>query len=533
MANISQSTQKLIKSYQFWHQSLQRKEGETTLHVDEVASRVAAFYEKIRGVIDWREEHLIRKTAIERILKRRLFLAEDSKDIASPFLLELIRGGHFPNDSTPEPKVEEVQRIIDKFSFILKNFPELSQKEKLQLADFFLGIAACEVEECLSPPLRERALIDYMTEIIEGRIEIKEGALTIGGVRLEERNTQIYIAVQRALYKFDNILIAFHLLERRFPQWSKVSIVELQEIIKNIFGIWQEIEQSLRHPLAEKFYKIAENYDTAYLILGDIISENSLTAQDIISNPESLEILIRGVYQKRLRKSREKVRRAALYSTISIFITKMLLALTAEAGFERVIAGGINYLTLGLNISIPPILMGLLIISIRPPSKENLQRVTIEVMKIVYEREKKDTYKIKPYLKRGFLMTVFLLIFYSLSFIISFGIIIWGLLKLKFNTLSIIIFLVFLSLILFAGTRIRQRAKELEIGEEKESILSFIFDFLTLPIVRVGKWLSSQWERYNVLVVVFNLLIELPFQFFTEFLEQLRYFWKEKKEEIH
>jgi len=531
MPEISPQTQKLIQRYQTWQKSLQPKE-EGMLHVDEVVAKVAVFYEKIRGVIDWREEHLIRKTAIERIVKRRLFLMETGKEMARPFILELIRGGHFPNDSIPESKIETIQKAIDKYVFILKNGAQ-KEEERIEIYDWLLSIAASEVEETLSPPIREKALIDYMTEIMQERIEVKEGALIFGGMKEEEKNTQIYINVQKSLFKFDIPLISYHLLERKFPQWSNLPPEKLEEVAKNINLIRGEIEKELSHPLAEKFYKIAENYDTAYLIMGDIISQDPVNAPQIISQPEVFENLVRKEYQKRFQRAKEKVKRAAIYSTLSIFITKILLALTAEAWFDKLTIGKVNYFSLGLNITMPPLLMGLLILSIRPPSKENLPKVIMEIMKVAYKTQRKDIYQIKPPLKRGFFMNLFLLIFYFLSFFVSFGFIIWALLKLEFGILSVIIFLIFLSLILFAATRIRQRAKELEIGEEKESTLTFIFDFLTLPIIRVGKWLSHQWERYNILVVIFNLLIELPFQFFTEFLEQLRYFWKEKKEEIH
>ena len=52
MPQISESTEKLISYYQNWHQSLRPKEEITTIHVDEVASKVAAFYEKIRTIVD-------------------------------------------------------------------------------------------------------------------------------------------------------------------------------------------------------------------------------------------------------------------------------------------------------------------------------------------------------------------------------------------------------------------------------------------------------------------------------------------------
>jgi len=533
MAKISQQTQKLIQKYQTWYQSLQKKEEIPVLHVDEVASKVAAFYEKIRGVIEWREEHLLRKTAIERILKRRLLIMEEGEKIASPFVLELIRGGHFPNDTIEESKVEEVQKIIDKYTFILKNKPESGEKERIEMYNWLLGIAACEIEECLAPPLREQALIEYMTGIMKERIEVREGAIVFRGIKEDEKSTQIYIACQKALFKMDHPLINYHLLEKKFSNWASLPQEELKELAQNIYTIKKGIELDLAHPLTEKFYSICERYDTPYLILGDIISQNPNNSVEILSNPEKLENLIEETYQKRLKKLKEKIKRAAVYSTISIFVTKILFVLAIEAPFDKYLAGQFTFLTLGLNVFIPPFIMMLMIATIRPPAKENLRIVVMEFMKIVQEREKKEIYQIKSLPQRGFIMNSILFILYLLSFLISFGIIIWGLQKLHFGILSIIIFLIFFSLILFASTRIKQRARELHVEEEKEGILTSLFDFLTLPLVRVGRFISSQWERYNILIVFFNILIELPFKLFTEFLEQWRYFLKEKKEEIH
>jgi len=45
----------------------------TPIHVDEIASRVAKFYEMIRKVVDWKEDNVLLRSAIERALKRTLF----------------------------------------------------------------------------------------------------------------------------------------------------------------------------------------------------------------------------------------------------------------------------------------------------------------------------------------------------------------------------------------------------------------------------------------------------------------------------
>ncbi len=91
----------------------------------------------------------------------------------------------------------------------------------------------------------------------------------------------------------------------------------------------------------------------------------------------------------------------------------------------------------------------------------------------------------------------------------------------------------FFSLIAFAGVKIRERAKELEIMERKSGFLSFLTESFSLPFLRVGKWLSGQWSKYNIILVLITALIDMPFQVFVEFLEQWRTFLREKKEEIH
>jgi len=540
MPEISQATRELIQKYQIWHKSLQPKENTPTIHVDEVASRVAVFYEKIREVVDWREEHLMRKSAIERMLKRRLFLLSGAgiEDIAEPLILELIRGGHFPNDKVPDSKIGEVRKIIDKYVYILENSPKKQKKQPLRLRDWLLGIAACEIEEALSPSIRERALIEYMADSMIKKIKIRQRSVISIFQELiteKEKNTQIYIAVQKALFKLDAPIISYNLLKRNFSQWANITKnnPQLIEITQNIYRIWENIEKSLKHRLANKFYKICEKYDTIYLILGDVVSENPNNIAEKIKNPEELEKRTTAAYSKRLKALNAKIKRAAIYATLSIFITKILLALAIEMPLDKYITEQFNYLALGLNIAIPPLLMLLLVLTISPPKKENLYQVIMGVTKIIHTSEKEDIYTIEIRKKNGLITNILVTAFYFFAFLLAFGLITWGLYKLSFSVFSICIFLIFISLISFTGVKLRERAKELDVLEKKDSFLMFFIDIFSTPIIRVGKWLSGQWARYNIIVVLINFLIELPFQTFVEFLEQWRYFLKEKKEEIH
>ncbi|MBI2041815.1 MAG: hypothetical protein HYT20_02210 [Candidatus Nealsonbacteria bacterium] len=534
MSEVSQSAKKLISSYQFWYKSLQSKEGGGLIHIDEVVSKVATFYEKMRGVIDWREEHLLRKTAIERILKRRIFLKRSGKEISEPFINELIRGGHFPNDAIPESKITEIQKSIDKYIYILDNAPAHNLKKmRSQLYDWLLGIAACEMEEILSPSIKETAIMDFMLEQMKEKIEITGNSLVSKIIPEDEKNTQIYIAVQEALFKLDPPLIHHNLLKKIYPDWTDLPQEKLQELAQNIYSAWERLEKDLNHPLAEKFYAICERYDTAYLLLSDVISKEPLEILNTLKNPDIFESKIKAAYKERLKKNKGRLKRAAFYSTLSIFLSKILIAFAIEVPFDKYFSHGLSYSNLGLNVIVPPILMAFLVLSIRPQSKQNEQLAVMEVMKITYERERKDTYEVRPSRKRGFVLNSVIALIYLLSFAGSFGLIFWELRRLDFSIISIVIFLIFISLISFTGVKIRQRAKELKVEKDEESFFNIFIDLFSLPIIQVGRWLSNQWVKYNAIVILFNSLLDMPFQVFVEFLEQWRSFLKEKKEEIH
>src|SRR3989344_3506855 len=197
MPEISESTKSLISKYDLWQKSLKPKEGMPVIHVDEVASKVAAFYEQIRTIIDWKEEHLMRRAAIIRKLKRRFFDLElnnfsDTEGVAEALVFELVRGGHFPNDKIEETKIGETQNIIDKYVFILKNNPESKSGgvpfgSGISFYGWLIEVAACEIEETLAPSIKEMAFVDYMFESMKQKIRVPEAIYESGMLKLEDK----------------------------------------------------------------------------------------------------------------------------------------------------------------------------------------------------------------------------------------------------------------------------------------------------------------------------------------------------------
>ena len=498
---VSTRLQYLIGELQRAAQGLEPKRSGQTISVDTVAARVASFYEKLRGVVDWREEHLLRKTAIERMLTRRMLLNKRGKEMAEPLLEELVRGGHFPNNSIPSERIEDIQNIIDKHASLMN---------AVGMDDWLLSISAAEIEETLAYPRKELALIACMAQDVEERIQPKG------------YDEHIFVAVQKALFKLDNSTIIYHLLQRFYPDWG--------EYPQNLKATREHIEQILTSPITEKIYLFAERHDTPYLILSDILEKNVNVFSDDSTNIEG-EIL--RAYDARRNRLQGKIRRAAIYSIASIFITKIFIARLVEVPVDQYFGLSLDYTAMAINVLFPPLFLLVFVLSVKTSSAENFQRVLMEVMRIIKGTQVQDTYEISSLKKKRTTLRAIAYIMYLLSFLVSFGVIVWILQQLHFSMFSIVIFLLFISLVSFAGTKIRQRARELMIGEEKEGFWHGIFDFFSLPIVQVGKWLSGKIARYNILVLILTFLIEIPFQIFVEFIDQWRSFLKEQKEKIH
>lgn len=532
-------TKKLISQFSLAKKSARPEEGVATIHVDEVAARIAAFYENIRTVVEWKEEHLMRRAAIIRKLKRKFFEIElnnfsGDNAVAEGLVLELIRGGHFPNDKIPESKISDVTEIIKKYVFILKNNPEKKQgKTGLQFYQWLIEVAACEIEDTLAPAIKEKALIEYMFLLMKEKIKVSPAIYEEKLMRKGDEEIQIYIAVCQALFKLDNPIISYNLIKYRYANWEKADEALLLEVSRDIFLVFQEIEADMANPISNKFYALCEKYDTPYLLMGDILAENDpdKTGQEI-TDPVVLESKIKNAYKKRVSQLDKKIFRAAVYLTLSIFLTKILSLIIIEWLVDLVTKTQFNLLIIGTDILIPTLLMFLIVISIKKPTDKNFNMVLMETMKITYQKENQESYEIKLSRKKGFVTRVVLALLYVASAIITIGGISYLLYFFNFPPVSIIIDIIFIALILFAGTAIGKRAQELTMEPEKEGVLSFIADIFFLPMQGFGRWISNTWRQYNAFAAFFNALIDMPFTAFIEFLEGWRYFIKERKEEI-
>ncbi len=539
-SQIAPEVIELIKKI-FWAKKQKQKAKPATIHVDEIASKLAVFYEKIRKIIDWKEEHLLRRATIERILKRKL-ISEISgvnllpnaqpKKIAEPLIKELIRGGHFPNDSIPREKTGRVEQSLEKYIYLMENNPLTSSnhvKKKINLYNWTIEIAACEIEEILDPAWKENFLLNFMTKSMNERTELSPEI----DLSQREKEQQLYIAVQRSLFSLGDGIITYHLLKVNHPDWINNKQETYQTFSNKIFDIWDNIENDLNHPLGNKFRKICETYDTIYLILGDILEKRKDLNQTIkkFSHPKTLIKLIKNAYQERLSTLKGRLVRAAIYSTLSILVASIVSLFIAEIPLAKLVYGEFRPLAIIVDLLLPAAVMFLLVIIIRPPPEENEKKVIEEIEKVVYRQDETDIYEIRKH-KRGFLAKLLISFLYALTTLISIGLVFFLFYVAKVPATSLFVDTLNVSMVVFAGLLIRQQAKELTI-KEKTTFWQFILDILSVPVAKLGQWLSNKWKEYNIVSVFLTVLVDMPFSSLIKFIEDWNSFIKEKKAELH
>ncbi|MBU1177961.1 hypothetical protein KJ903_01960 [Patescibacteria group bacterium] len=527
---ISEPVKKLLNSF-FVNQDVSEEEGgeeEGKIHVDHFASRMAHVYESMRNMVDYKEEHLLRRNAIERMLKRRILLDQDQDKIAENLIRELIRARYVPNDILPESKVVDVQKIIDKYLLIIDSQSFTKRRERGKFVEWITGIAACEIEDELVSLKPVEAIVEAMFRILEARLVLKN-------LRLDEPTKKIllYIAAHRALLKSDLPTIRYYLFKLAYNEWFSGQADDIKSVSHSILSIKEEIEGYLNHPLSLRLRRLMKRYTPLFLVLRDVINDDPEAAQSLLQDPASLQSAIENKCAVKYKEAKLKLRRAAVRSIVYIFITKMVLALLLEIPADMFLVEVIEWMPIVINTLFPPFVMLLVALFIRLPGKKNTDKIIQGLYSIVYEEKQNTvTYSIRSPQKKNLFLNIMFKIFYTISFTISFGLIGLILYYLKFNFVSAIIFFLFLTLVSFFGFRVREGAREYVVPAKKESLLKSLFDLYTLPILRAGRWISQEFAKINVFVFIFDFIIEAPFKILVELLEQWFSFVREKKEEI-
>ncbi len=526
---LSEYTQALLSALNSI-KSRPRPDDISALSVSQTVSLFALIYEKVRNAVEFREDHLILRAAIERILKRRFSINPEGKGEGENLLRELLWARYFDNSTLGGEDIIKTQNLIDRYVF-LRNRLIVGRPEETRayLNQFLLDILTCEIEEYLnsSSAQIQEYLSFFIFQVLKNKIKLEE-------INEEKKDVYFLVAIEKVFRKSDKAYIHYHLFNTFYKPLVSYNKKELEKLLVELPKIFRKIDEITNNLYVDSLVKFLKKQLPPFIILFDLIKTRLKDIDNVITNKEKLWIEIDQLCREKYQKLKDRVKNLAIKSFIYILLTKMIFALILEFPLSNYLYGYADFRSIIINTLFPPALMTLILMFFKIPGEENTKKIYQRIIEITNKDKSFETKiafiskKTKP--KNSLLIFGFT-VFYSITFIVTLSLI-YGILNyLNFNLISQLIFIFFVSVVTFFSFRIRQVTKELLL-EEKEGIFTPIIDFFFMPILSLGKFFSQEIAKLNFFIFIFDFIIEAPFKFFFEIIEEWINFVRKRKEEI-
>ncbi|MCL4375034.1 hypothetical protein M1523_04225 [Patescibacteria group bacterium] len=507
-----------------------RPDDLSKLTVSQTVSFFALAYERLRNAVEYREDHLIRRAAIERILKRRLLLHPEGVNEAENLIRELLWARYFDPDSLGAQDIDVIQTIINRYLYVKRLvIAGRANEEQFFLTDFLISIMTCEIEETLSPEATNRnaSLTYFIYQVLRHKVKIE-------GLGDNEKDAYFLAALEKSYRRSDKPYQRYHLFTTFYHPIGQQSEEQLKTLSSDLPAIFHRVDRMVNSSYVDSLTRFVRRQLPPFLILFSIIQSRFSDIQTILTDRNKLWSEVDQMCRQKYQQLNKRIRNLALRSFIYIFLTKMVFALILEFPASKFFYGEVNTTSILINTLFPPVLMLFIISFFRMPGEDNTKKIYTRIIEIIdadksFETAiafipKKRSEK-KPVLVFGFT------IFYLFTFLVTLLLIYQVLVYLNFNLVSQIIFVFFVSVVTFFSYRIKQIVNEYRL-DEKSSILSPFIDFFFMPVLSLGKFFSSEIAKLNFFIFVFDFLIEAPFKLIFEIFEEWISFVKKRKEEI-
>jgi hypothetical protein len=519
--NLSKLSNLLITSFEKEEIKNQTKTG---INVNRFVSEIATWYEKFRNAMDYRDEEVVRRAAIERILKRRLFFGGSGQKIATPLMRELLWARYFPESSISDEEIKRVGSVIDLYLKLREQLIARQQDVKINIDSLIYQLLSSRLELMLSKNRDIELISNFIFHLLREKIIIKDDSP-------ENRDIQVFIAVRKAFAKDDMAFLKFHLFEQYFGVLTEENV---HTVATNFAKGYKELEKQIHYPLKDRITSYVKKQLPPFLIFAEVLRKERGSIRTLINNATEFQKSIFAAAQIRYKSISSKVRTAIVRSVIFILLSKFVFAFSVEATYDNIVLGYIAWNSLIINIVSPPLIMVIASLFIRTPDNKNTKRIYDKVMSILHvdspELDRPLVLSLKPDKRNPVLNFIFTILWWA-AFIVSFGLVINILNRLKFSPASQGVFIFFVAIISFLTYRINQTANSYTIPA-RQGFLAPIGDFLFMPIIKVGRRFTEGLSHINIFIYIFDYLIETPFKEIFGFLEKWFYFLQTKREEM-
>ena len=497
------------------------KETEGKISVNPLVSKVASWYEKLRNAMDYREEEVVLRAAIERILKRRLMMAGSGKKIGEPLVRELIWARYFKENTITQSDIDKVTLIIDLYLTLKAKLLDGKVLKEGVLNQWILQLTSSAIEKYLNPNKEKELVNNFMYQIIRNNVEITDDLR-------QTRDAQVFIAVRRAFAKDDLAFLRFHLFQQYF---GEIAQDDVEKVALEFPKAYKEIQKELFYPRKDTIYSFVKQKTAVFFILEDFLHITQDRVLEAIQSDETFKKIVFEACEARYASISSKVRRAIIRSALFILLTKVFFAFAVEGAFESLVYGRVFMKSIVLNTTISPLLMIIVGLFMRPPGRDNSQRILDYIKAVLFEEKPLlgSPLKITKFQrKRPFMDAIFTFLWF-LAFIIAFGLVVFILTRLHFNVISQGVFLFFLAIVSFLSYRIHLMSDVYRV-DQRQGWITPIVDFFFMPVIRVGRYLTEGISQVNIFLFLFDFIIETPFKGLFGFLEQWFVYLHTKRE---
>jgi len=485
-----------------------------------VGREVSVAYEQLRNAAEYLQEHLLVENAIRRYFVRNISFQnkhEIKKAVAEELMTELIQSGYIENDTQPVEVIDKLYALIQKH---YDNYWRLKESgiANGKAQEWTLDLLAVGSEKTIIDDTAQTVFVQFAYQHYQ---TILQRALFTTD-RTEEANfdVSLYISVYRALFKSDIASVRYDM--QKLYNISDENITEYYHFHTSIDDIFES-------PLTEKITQHINKYGAPLRILKDMVKDNDGSISELLNNSDRFHSAYAVQIEKEYRGARSKLNKGLLKSVAFLLITKTIIGVSIEVPYDIYAIGKIVPVPLIINLLAPVVYIAILRLGLKMPGAANTRALQQYADNMLYGDQTKIN--LFPATKKRSYPIGFSISF-GLMFLLVFGLVTNLLINFGFNIVQGGIFFIFFATASFLGFRLSRIVRELELVIAKSGFLATIRDFIYMPFILLGQWLSEKYKKINIVALVLDTLIELPLKTVLRLIRQWTEFINEKKDEI-
>lgn len=486
------------------------------VNVPNVGRIVTFAYEQLRNSAEYTQDHLLRQLAVRRFLVRTLSF-HSRKTIgmstAEEIIVELTQAGYIENDTVQRSSLKKIHDSLSKhYANYWKMKPHTA---RANAEEWTLDLMSVEIESIIADDKKlqiyQYFAYQHYKNVIDTKHYVSQGSD-------ENYDASLYIAVHRALLKADLPTVRYDLQQLyQYPDENVYDYIKFHESITKAFS----------SDLTNKLVRFIDRHGAPLRILKSMLEENE-RLPELLEHHNQFISSFKAQVSKEYDEAGKRLNKALIKSILFLLITKSLIGLLVEIPYDLAVTGSILVLPLVINLLAPIVYLLMQRLTIKVPGQVNTEAMVDYIETSLYEEDTKKLYtKERP--KK---YSIGFSIAYAVMFIVAFGLVFNRLVVFDFNPVQIFLFVIFLATASFLGFRLTHIIRELELVTAKAGTIQLIRDFLYMPFIVLGRWLSEEYKKVNIVALVLDTIIELPLKTVLRLVRQWMKFLNDKKDEL-